>query len=119
MSPAMARQILGPTAIIGGTANSIKDAINLIHQPIDYIGLGPFRFTRTKEQLDSVMGLEGISVIVKELHDEMPIIAIGGITLADVELLMSSGIHGIAVSSAINLADNPSAITKEFIAKLA
>jgi thiamine-phosphate pyrophosphorylase len=118
MSVGEARAILGPKPIIGGTANSFADALSLLQQPIDYIGLGPFRFTNTKAQLAPVMGLSGIADIIKAMPIAIPIIAIGGITIADIETLMGSGVYGIAVSSAINLATKPTAITQEFIAKL-
>ncbi|MDR1761477.1 MAG: thiamine phosphate synthase, partial [Bacteroidales bacterium] len=51
MPPAEARKILGKDFIIGGTANTFDDIINLHRASVDYIGLGPFRFTETKKNL--------------------------------------------------------------------
>jgi thiamine-phosphate pyrophosphorylase len=105
MKPKEARAILGDSFIIGGTANSMEDAVYLSTQAIDYIGLGPFRFTTTKQNLAPVLGAEGIKEIVNVVT-QLPIIAIGGITIKDTKELLETGAHGIAVSSTINLADN-------------
>ncbi len=118
MSPREAREILGDDFIIGGTANSIDDVIYLLNMPVDYIGLGPFRFTSTKKNLSPVLGLDEIQDIFDEVESELPIIAIGGITLGDVDEIMAIGVHGIAVSSAINLADDKQKRTSEFLLKL-
>ena len=42
-----ARSILGDHKIIGGTANTLQDILNHVSDKADYIGLGPFRFTRS------------------------------------------------------------------------
>lgn len=111
MPVAEARRWLGPAKIIGGTANTWEDVLALKDTGVDYIGLGPYRFTSTKENLSPVLGIDGYLALTR-LHTFMPLlIAIGGIQLADVQPLMQTGIHGIAVSSAINLAqDRPAAI---------
>ena len=48
-----------------------------------------------------VLGLEGYTKIIKKLNTDTPIIAIGGITIKDVQELIETGIYGIAVSRAI------------------
>lgn len=99
-----ARIILGKTKIIGGTANTFEDVQNHIQNGCDYIGLGPFRFTTTKEKLSPILGLDGYRSIIskmKQYNLDTPIYAIGGITLNDIESLMETGIHGIAVSGLV------------------
>jgi len=115
MSPVEARKILGNDFIIGGTANSEEDVRNLINSEVDYIGLGPFRFTKTKENLSPVLGLTGIQKIISNTNPRVPVIAIGGIQTSDVEELLDNGVNGIAVSSAINLAENISDSATKFI----
>ena len=46
-----ARNIIGFDKIIGGTANTLDDVLRRISEKCDYIGLGPYRFTKTKEKL--------------------------------------------------------------------
>lgn len=104
-SPLIARDILGADKIIGGTANTIFDIKKRADEKCDYIGLGPFRFTRTKEKLSPVLGLEGYKIIMAEMKEsgiEIPVYAIGGITLEDVENIMDTAVHGIAVSGIIS-----------------
>jgi thiamine-phosphate pyrophosphorylase len=104
MNIAEARAILGNTKIIGGTANTFEDIENHVKNGCDYIGLGPFRFTPTKEKLSPVLGLTGYLEIMRKLKTnkfEIPVYAIGGITLKDISPLMETGIHGIAVSGMI------------------
>lgn len=113
MSPGEARNFLGADFIIGGTANSLEDLQRLNELNVDYIGLGPFRFTFTKKNLSPVLGLEAIKNIVG--HSTIPVIAIGGIQLSDIPLLMQTGIYGIAVSSAINLSEDKIRTAQKFI----
>lgn len=99
--PTTARKELASWQLIGGTANTLEDCKNLIHKKVDYIGLGPFRFTKTKKNLSPVLGINGYLTILEELKTELPVIAIGGIVIDDVTELMKTGIHGIAVSGEI------------------
>lgn len=106
-SVAAARSVLGKNKIIGGTANTFYDVLQRMNESCDYIGLGPLRFTSTKEQLSPVLGFEGYEKIIRELQEqsmEIPkIFAIGGVILDDVERLHQSGIYGVAVSGQITV----------------
>ena len=99
--PAEVRKYLGNLFIIGGTANTIEDCKILLEKKVDYIGLGPFRYTTTKKNLSPTLGLAGYQVLLEELNTETPVIAIGGIVLEDVAALLETNIHGIAVSGEI------------------
>ncbi|WP_282117966.1 thiamine phosphate synthase [Maribacter aquivivus] len=99
--PTTARKELASWQLIGGTANTLENCKTLIHKKVDYIGLGPFRFTKTKENLSPVLGINGYLTILEELKKAIPVIAIGGIVIDDVSALMKTGIHGIAVSGEI------------------
>lgn len=121
MDPMEARELLGPDAIIGVTANTAEDILKFKNKDVDYVGLGPFRFTTTKEKLSPVLGLDGYKKIVKDVRDagmEIPIVAIGGITLEDVEPLMKTGVNGIAMSGAIIKAPDPMLYTSKVMEKL-
>ncbi|MEF2642839.1 MAG: thiamine phosphate synthase [Paramuribaculum sp.] len=122
MDPLEAREILGPHAIIGITANTADDIIKYKGKDVDYVGLGPFRFTTTKKKLAPQLGIEGYRDIVEKVRAagvELPIVAIGGIVLDDIDALMATGINGIAMSSAIINAPDPVAYTSEVLEKLA
>ncbi|WBU88061.1 thiamine phosphate synthase [Cellulophaga omnivescoria] len=99
--PLEAREHLGKWISIGGTANTLEDCENLLKKEVDYIGLGPFKFTTTKQNLSPTLGPQGYQAILDELQTTTPIIAIGGITIADVPELLETGIYGIAASTEI------------------
>ena len=105
-----AREIVGPHMIIGGTANTFSHVQQRIVEKVDYIGLGPYRFTKTKEKLSPILGLGGYRSILRQLEEarlSIPIIAIGGILPDDIPSLLELGVHGIAISGAITFADEP------------
>ena len=107
-----ARNILGDKKIIGGTANTWNHIQQRAIENCNYIGLGPFRFTPTKEKLSPILGLEGYEKLLQKMKQEnifIPVIAIGGITLEDIDLLIETGLYGVAISSL--LTQNPSLIT--------
>ena len=111
-------EMLKRNYIIGCTANSIEDFIHLSGKPVNYIGLGPFRFTNTKQNLSPVLGIEGYQRIFSEIKERAmkvpPVIGIGGITEKDVTALLATGLHGIAVSGSITHAVNVTETAKEF-----
>lgn len=111
MPIAEARKILGNDYIIGSTVNTFEDITNTLHSATpDYFGCGPFRYTTTKQNLSPTLGLEGYREIVLQMHKHhitIPIVAIGGITKADISAIMACGVDGIALSSSILNAENP------------
>ena len=118
MPPAEARRLLGDKAIIGGTANTIDDIGHLVASGVNYIGLGPFRFTQTKKKLSPILGIEGYRHILQQCYERgysLPIVAIGGIELDDIPVLMATGISGIALSGTILRAANPIEETQKII----
>ena len=118
MPPREARRIIGEKAIIGGTANTIDDIDYLVASGVNYIGLGPFRFTETKKKLSPILGIEGYRHILQACRDKgytLPIVAIGGITLDDIPRLMTTGIAGIALSGTILNAEKPAEETRKII----
>ncbi|REH00152.1 thiamine phosphate synthase [Flavobacterium aquicola] len=121
MGVAEARAILGKTKIIGATANTFEDIVKQVNNGCDYIGLGPFKFTKTKSNLSPIIGLDGYRSIIDKMKDsgiEIPLYAIGGITLEDLENLVQTGIHGIAISGIITKSDQKSKLITELNEKL-
>lgn len=111
-----ARKILGPSKIIGATANTFEQYAEAAGLGADYAGIGPFRFTTTKKNLSPILGLYGYKEIVDKKHSQgirIPIVAIGGIMSADITSILESGIDGIALSSTILSSENPTETTSE------
>ena len=118
ISPGEARALLGPRFLIGGTANTFADVERLAAAGVDYVGLGPFRFTATKEKLSPLLGLAGYAEILAQCRAAglvLPIVGIGGVVLADVPALLAAGLHGVAVAGAIGGAPNPTAAAAHFL----
>lgn len=116
-----ARTLLGPDLIIGGTANTIDDVRRLHRQGVDYIGCGPYRFTTTKQRLAPVLGQEGYRAIVEAMRREnilLPVVAIGGITRADLLPVLQTGVSGVAISGGILDAEQPAEETKAILSIL-
>jgi thiamine-phosphate pyrophosphorylase len=116
-----ARQILGSDFIIGGTANTFDDIRRLHQAGADYIGCGPFRFTETKKNLSPVLGLQGYWDIVRQMRQngiDLPIVAIGGITLPDIPEILGTGVTGIALSGMILHAPDPVAMMEQVVSAM-
>lgn len=121
MLPSEARAILGDHSIIGGTANTFEDIKQLVVQGVDYIGLGPYRFTETKKKLSPVLGIEGYQSIISQCRENninLPIIAIGGLLPDDLKALFEAGVHGIAISSYLTKQTQPGAQTLELLTNI-
>lgn len=119
MPYAKARLLLGDGYIIGGSTNTVDDIIRLSKEPIDYLGVGPFRFTSSKEKLNPIVGLEGYQRILHELKNRSisvpPLVGIGGIEEKDVAAILFAGLYGIAVSGAISHAAQPTLAAGKFL----
>jgi len=112
-------EMLARGCIIGVTTNDLDDLRHLQGKPVSYAGLGPYRFTETKKKLSPVLGLNGYRKLFNQLKTQNitypPVIGIGGITVDDVSVLMSTGLHGIAVSGAISNAPDITETAGKFL----
>ena len=108
LSPKLARDILGPEVLIGGTVNSMPDAVVLVADGVyDYAGVGPFRYTGTKQNLAPVLDSEELRSIILTLGT-IPSFVIGGLEPDDVDNVLSFGAYGMAACKALFEDGNPS-----------
>ncbi len=114
--PNIARDILGPETIIGATANNLGMLRQLQGEPIDYVGVGPVFGTRSKQSPAPTLGLEGLREMVQE--SPFPVIAIGSIQADQVQAVLDTGAHGVAVISGIVLQDDPKAACQSYRAAI-
>ena len=118
MPVAEARRLLPAERIIGATANTFEDIERAAASGAGYIGLGPYRFTATKRNLSPILGLEGYRRIFERCRTAgitLPVVAIGGITAADVAPLLDAGATGIALSGALLGAEDPAEETRKIM----
>lgn len=117
------RDIITDEKTLGASANTFADIQRIARSGVvDYAGCGPFAFTETKPNNYPLLGVKGYRTIVKQMAEtgiDLPLLAVGGVKSEDINPLMETGIFGIAVSAAINLADNPEDVCREIYKKLA
>lgn len=119
---AEARRTLGIHAIIGATANTYEQVEKAYRDGADYVGVGPYRFTKTKSNLAPILGLEGYKQIIYEMRAHninIPVVAIGGITRDDIPELIRAGVDQIAICGDIINAPDATARTTEIINTIA
>ena len=110
LSPSVARGLLGNHAIIGISTHNLKQAVGALAEPVDYIALGPIFETSSKRDTAPVLGLNELREVRRAIGDK-PIVAIGGITLANAQETLAAGADSVAVISA--LYQNPSIISDQ------
>lgn len=97
LPPVHARRVLGIEKVIGFSTHNLEQAVEADNFPVDYVAVGPIFRTATKENPDPVIGLEGLSMICRAIRK--PVVAIGGIKLANAREVLDAGAASIAVIS--------------------
>ena len=100
-----ARKILGEEMIIGGTATTREQAVQIEEDGGDYVGFGPVFPTDSKDNPASVKGLRGLGATCDAV--DVPVIAIGGINSDRVSAVLEAGAYGVAVMSAVIQDEDP------------
>jgi len=109
LPPEHARKILGEKAIIGFSTHNIKQAISAVKFPINYLAIGPVFATKTKENPDEIVGIEGV-VKVRQAVGDFPLVAIGGINSENLRDVLNAGADSVAIIS--DLLSNSEKITE-------
>jgi len=94
-----ARRLLGNNKIIGYSTHNLREALEAVRLPVDYISFGPIFPTKTKEDAQTPKGLKLLSEVRKAV--EIPIVAIGGITETNMAHVLKEGVEGVAMISEI------------------
>ncbi len=104
-----ARQLLGNNAIIGATCHgSLELAKQAKAEGASYLAFGRFFPSKTKPDAKPA----DINILNKAKELELPICAIGGITLNNVHLLTQQGVNLIAVINELFDANNAVEVEK-------
>ena len=115
ISPAEAREVLGPEAIIGLSTHSREQIEAAAEQPVDYISVGPIWETPTKEGRPGT-GLELIREAARVAT--VPWFAIGGIDPDNVSEVVEAGARRICVVRAIRDADDPAEAARALVGSI-
>ena len=106
----MAREMLGESPIIGGSAATMDEARVCLSEGADYVGFGPVYPTTSKDDAGPVSGIDILKQVVEAIP--LPIIAIGGVSAENTPQVMDAGALGIAVISAVCCQDDPEQATR-------
>lgn len=112
MPVALVRKLLGPKAIVGLSITQSAEARAEDIEFADYLGVGPIFPQLTKPDAAPTLGLEGLAEIRR--ITSKPMVAIGGVTAANVRAVRSAGADGGAIVSAIMGAQDPTAAAAAF-----
>jgi thiamine-phosphate pyrophosphorylase len=113
---AAARAILGPDAILGVSLDGPEQARAIDPAQVDYVAHGPFAATATKADAGGPTGAGGLAATRRLTR--LPLIAIGGIDARNAAAAVRAGADGIAVVSAIMMAPDPAAASRELRAAI-
>lgn len=116
MSLEMARRILGSERIIGVSARNLEEAVQAARGGADYLGVGPIFATSSKGDAGEPTGLKTLSDIKKTI--DIPIVAIGGVSLDNVEAIIEAGADGVAVISAVAFAPEMRRASEDLLGKI-
>ncbi len=104
LSPTDARTLMGPRALIGVSAATVEEAIAAERAGADYLGIGAVYGTATKSDAGAPVGLARVTEIRRAVR--LPLVGIGGITVENAAAVIRAGAHGVAVITAVTLAED-------------
>ncbi|MBQ2613556.1 MAG: thiamine phosphate synthase [Methanobrevibacter sp.] len=106
------RKLIGENKILGVSAATIEEAKKAEKDGADYIGTGAIFPTATKDDAPSVTKKD-LTDIANSIN--IPVVAIGGITIENAKELKDTGIAGLSVVSAIMGAENPKKASEKLL----
>ena len=110
-----ARNLLGTNALLGGSAHTVEEALAAQAAGADYLGCGAVFGSGTKHNV-SQMPLETLTAICQAV--DIPVVAIGGVSLDNLPLLAGTGIAGVAVISGLFAAADKTEAAQAFLQQL-
>ena len=116
--PAAARRILGADAVIGYSTHTTAQIEAAAREPISYLAIGPVFGSRTKDTGYESVGLEMVGEASRGARG-LPVVAIGGITLATAPGVLASGARAVAVIGDLLAGGSPGARVAAYLRTLA
>ena len=96
--PRIARPKLDPGVLLGFSTHTLAQVAAAQALPVQYLGFGPVQVTDGKQTRDAITGFDGLAAAVAA--SRLPIVAIGGLTAADISTVRSAGARAMAVIGA-------------------
>ncbi|MBP2681404.1 MAG: thiamine-phosphate pyrophosphorylase [Candidatus Krumholzibacteriota bacterium] len=107
----VARKLVGPDRIVGGTAATLADALAAQREGADYVGFGHIYPTGSKRKPGPPKGPDAVREVSAALS--IPVVAIGGIDRGNYLGVFEAGAWGIAVIAAVCASPDPALAARE------
>jgi thiamine-phosphate pyrophosphorylase len=118
LSPGDVRRIVGEDSIVGLSTHSDSQIGAALAEPISYLAIGPVFSTATKATGYERVGIEAVrQAAARAATAQLPVVAIGGITLATALQVIEAGATSVAVITDL-MGTNPEARVREYLALL-
>lgn len=104
LPPSVARELLGPAAVIGLSTGGEAEACEAAREPVDYVAYGPVYTTATKPDAGDAVGLDRLAAV--RAATSLPLVAVGGIAAANAAAVASAGADCVAVASSLLRAED-------------
>jgi thiamine-phosphate pyrophosphorylase len=117
LPPVAVRSQLGPEAVLGFSTHSVAHVEAALHEPVSYVAVGPVFGTSTKDTGYNAVGLDLVSTASR--LSPLPIVVIGGVTLANAPSALAAGASAVAVISDLLVDGQPDERVKQFLRVLA
>ncbi|AXE75951.1 thiamine phosphate synthase [Streptomyces atratus] len=114
LPPAAVRELIGEHAVLGLSAATPDELRAAAGDParVHHIGIGALHATRTKADAPAALGHDGFARLAR--LSDLPAVAIGGVTPADLPRLRDAGAAGAAAVSGICAAEDPRAAARAY-----
>lgn len=120
LPPAAARRLVGEAAIVGISTHDDAQIGRAVGEPVSYVAFGPVFGTATKATGYDPQGLDAMRSAAARVHAQgLPLVAIGGITLARARAVREAGAQSVAVISDLLSTRDPAARVRQFLEALA
>lgn len=118
LPPRAARAVIGSSAVIGLSTHDVEQVSHGLEAPIDYLATGPVFGTATKDTGYTARGLASVRATAAHVAGRVPLVAIGGITLARAASVIDAGAQSVAVISDLLVTGRPDERVRAFLAAL-
>ena len=117
LPPMVARELLGPDAVLGLSTHDAPQVEAAARQPVSYLAVGPVHDTRTKDTGYAPVGLEAVRRAALAAAGR-PVVAIGGITLETAPAVLGAGAASVAAISDLLRGGDPAGRVRAWLKAL-
>lgn len=112
-----ARKAFEMPSLIGVSTHSLEEALQAKSDGADFITFGPIYYTPSKTIYGAPVGVDKLREAAEEV--DIPVYALGGVKRDNIKEVLSSGAYGVAMISAIMVADDVKKVSEDLIMRIA